>query len=433
MRLSGADAFDVMDRVAKSSTPRSRGLHRFRVDDRLPVLVAVFPAPRSYTGEDSVEVQLAGNPTLLERLVEWSVRAGARRAEPGEFTARAFFHGRLTLTEAEGVAATIGAASDAQLRAARMLTEGRLGVQLTEVSTRLAEALALVEAGIDFVDQEDVVAIGADDLRVRIETINRSIQELLERSTGSERLEAIPSVVLVGPPNAGKSTLFNALLGRDRAVTSARPGATRDVLVEPMRLIPDDPFGPEIMLIDLAGLDDRDGGLNPIMQRAALRAIDRADLVLRLEPSDDPVDSGLSDLLSSAAQRKPTIVVHSKSDRRPPPLARGQELSVSAVSGEGLPELRRQIARACGELASSLSANELALLPRHRETLDRAAESLSNARRLVEPQPDPRRLVDSEFVAAELRLALDALGELGGRITPDEVLGRVFASFCVGK
>lgn len=338
-----------LDPAQRVSDFKRRAVHRVRLDalGGLPAWLCWFPATASYTGEDAFELQAPGNPLLLERIVQRilqcqpvngsdpSPTGRVRRAEAGEFTARAFFNGRLTLTEAEGVAMTIAAASDAELRAARMLTGGRLHARAAELADQLAVALALVEAGIDFTDQEDVVPIDAGDLRVRVREILNAIDDLLNRSVGAEQISALPRVVLVGPPNAGKSTLFNRLLGRERAVVSAVSGTTRDVLVEPMHLEPGNPLSPEIMLIDIAGLEavpsieggadpdeeprtdhastrhglsrmpapsDRDLGFGPgigsghnaqigehgllhsQMQRAARRAIDEADLLICVQP-----------------------------------------------------------------------------------------------------------------------------------------------------
>lgn len=400
----------------------------------IPAIALVFPAPHSYTGEDSIELQLPGNPDLIERVVNslLDVRTQddirVRRAEPGEFTARAFLNGRLSLTQAEGVAATIAAQSDAELRAAQFLRAGLLGEFANSLANDLATALALVEAGIDFTDQDDVIAISPSDLHRRLSTLHSRIDSQLTRSLGIEQLQAIPWVVLVGEPNAGKSALFNALLGRERAVVSPISGTTRDVLTEPLTFHTD--HGPaEVMLVDLAGFDAGDDSpINRLMQQTAREAVSRAELILRCVPATE----GLPDSSASAHE----IMVRTKSD-----LSRGElqssryqdELFVSAQTGEGLSELTHAIAQRMGDRAISLAADAVVLRPRHENSLRSAMANLVEAIELVSHSRARRGLIDPELIASSMRAALDDLAALAGDITPDEVLGRVFATFCVGK
>ena len=440
VRVSGPQAWAVVRKVSADpavTLPRRQMMVGHRLEPSLPCLLLLVPAPQGYTGEDSCEIQLPGNPALLERVLNALIAAGARQAEPGEFTARAYFNGKLTLTQAEGVAATILAASDAQWRAARLLTRGRLASVARELADDLAGALALVEAGIDFTDQEDVAPISPAALDSRLAGLQSRIDDVLGRAVGSERLSALPWVVLTGPPNAGKSTLFNALLGRSRAVVSAAAGTTRDALTEPVRLDPDQFTSPEIMLVDVAGWDESPLGLNPQMQRAARKAVERADLILRLIPAGDESCPGAWDTAAArSGDSRRTILVRSKCD-----LARARDdvspvesgVEVSALMGAGMDRLRREIASRLAGRTASLAADALALQPRHERALSRASEHLAAARSLLAPHVRSRTIRDVELVAAEARLALDALGELAGDVTPDEVLGRIFAGFCVGK
>ena len=389
--------------------------------------LALFsPAPRSYTGESSVELQLPGSPPLLDRVIDAVLASGrlrgiaARRAEPGEFTARAYLNGRMSLTEAEGVAATIAARSDAQLRAAGLLSQGRLAKMAHELAESLAQSLALVEAGIDFTDQDDVVAIAPGVLYTQLSSTRQRVDAVLKHAVGSEQLEAIPWVVLAGPANAGKSTLFNALLGHRRAVVSNVPGTTRDVLTEPLTI--DTPHGAaEVMLVDLAGAAGTPTGLDRQMQEAANRAIDRADLVIRcLDPSDRgglpaPVPAPVP-APAGALPAPGEISVH-----------------VRSLTDAHMDDLRRRIATHLADRAVSLSADALALLPRHEAALRSARRNLGDTIDLVEPARDERTLPQPELVAAGLRMALDDLAGLAGDVTPDDILGRIFATFCVGK
>ncbi len=433
VRASGAACFDLLEAHVRPFPDRGSRRARLTFDDLdLPAIVLAFPGPRSYTGEDSAEVQLPGNPILLDRAIDALIRSGrsrgleARRAAAGEFTARAFFNGRLSLTEAEGVAATIAARSDAELRAARLLSGGALGALAGSLSDELAGALALVEAGIDFTDSDDVTAIEPADLHARLAALRDRIRAHLERSVGTEHLEAIPWVVLAGAPNAGKSTLFNALLGRSRAVVSDLPGTTRDVLAEPLAITT--AHGPaEVILADAAGADLETSDLDRMMQSAAREATGRADLVLRCVPAGEPYP----------VPAHGELLVRTKSDlaRRADAGAPAtqREVRVSALRGEGLDLLRRRIADLLGDRAVSLASEALALRPRHEEALASAKRNLDDAIALIERSLPGRMLLDAELVAATMRAALDDLGSLAGTITPDEVLGRIFSAFCVGK
>ena len=397
----------------------------------LPILVAAFVAPRSFTGQDAAELQLPGNPALLHRVLEQSVAAGARLAGPGEFTFRAFAAGRIDLTRAEGVAATIAAESDGQLRAATQLREGRLGGAAESLVDRLGTLLALTEAGIDFVDQEDVVPIGPDALLEGVDAAAGELRELLTRSRPWAEATALPRVVLMGPPSSGKSTLFNALLGRDRAIIDELPGTTRDALADPITLPRDDAPAIEAMLIDVAGLDTPRALLDREVQRIARREIERADAVIVLHPPDAESQSARAIATPPGVTR---IDVESKADLWSPAGPTAGRLRVSAGTGQGLAVLRQRVAVALRDTAATGAAGDvLALQPRHERALAEALADLEAARDELLPQRQQRAPDRVEILAGHLRSALDSLAGLGGRLTPDEVIGRVFATFCVGK
>jgi len=445
IRLSGADLSPIIDRFidgdlspreprpCRLSLDRELGAERrLRGTTDLPILATHLPAPNSYTGEATLEIQLPGNPALIERvLLMFTELPGVRLAEAGEFTRRAYLNGRIDLPTAEGIAATIGAVSDAQLNAAGMLRRGRLGQWATTLVDELAQLLALVEAGIDFVDQDDVVAIAPGKLLEGLQAADQRIGRMLARCRSWGQLEALPWVVLVGEPNVGKSTLFNALLGRDRAVTSDVAGTTRDVLAEPLRLTVGGRDA-EVMLVDVAGLDAMTDGLNPRMQSAAHEAIDRAELVIHLVADATDAQSGF---LEKARKPNPDagyVRVRTKADLAD---ARdgGDGLGVSAITGEGLDELRVLIAGHIGGHAVTLAGEAMALQPRHESELHATAHALRAAIDLVDPQRQSSSLGHSELIAGAMRQALDHLAQLGGEMTPDDVIGKVFATFCVGK
>jgi tRNA modification GTPase len=381
-----------------------------------------FPAPGSYTGEDSFEVLIPGNPVLAERVVlEFTRLPGVRLATPGEFSARAYLHGRLTLGQAEGVAAMIAARSEDELADARRLMEGQTGKMYASWCDELATLLGLVEAGIDFTDQEDVVPIAPAQLSRRIGALVDAIGAHLGSDRGAEAAPVIPTVALAGPPNAGKSTLFNALLGRRRSVVSPVAGTTRDVLSERLEL-GDQQHAGAVMLQDLAGLDPRgsEGGASDReAQEAALAALKDADVLLLCDPAGRfetavPGDAG-----------RPTIRVRTKADMPGGPVSGA--VPVCAIDGYNLGALRRAMwdAACAGRVGRALP-------PRHRRALEQTLYELRLVRGGVR-SAHAGGLGQVELVAEGLRAALDVLGELTGEVTPDDVIGRIFATFCVGK
>ncbi len=403
-------------------------------DASLPVLASFFPAPASFTGEDVLEIQSPGHPALVDRLLR-TVREAAeaaalpsRLAEPGEFTQRAYLAGKVDLTRAEGLAATVSAESDAQLHAARLLRGGRLGRWAEGLVDRLGQSLALVEAGIDFTDQEDVVPITPSQLDRALADAEASLRSLFHRSRAWSSVEGLPWVVLVGRPNTGKSTLLNALTGRWRAVTSGWAGTTRDVLTEPLRL--SGPAGDiELLLADVAGLDRPTGPLEAATQEAARDAIDRAELLLLVDDTDD---SPPLDPLRRDGDRPPSLAVRTKADVRPPSRRDGR-IAVNSVDGAGLDRLRAALADRLRSRSVSVQAELLALHTRHRDELTAALEALRSARTLLADGTAPEPLGPQELIADRMREALDRLAALGGRMSPDDVIGKVFATFCVGK
>ncbi len=401
IRLSGP--LDPVSRLFEPM-PASRGVVRTTLDlggHRLPCFALRFVGPASYTGEDALEVLIPGGPAIVDRAMRALLACeGVRAAGPGEFSARAYFAGRLTLDEARGVDADIAAATAAQLAAAGRLLSGDFGRAARDWADRLAHLLALVEAGIDFTDQEDVTAIEPDTLANELETLRGEIASQLGSARGGEQRPGVPTVVLVGPPSAGKSTLFNALLGRPRSITDAEPGTTRDAIAEPLTL----PGGVEIDLVDLPGLDGSPGA------RLAQERIDAADVVLRCDEFGR-FETHIDDR---------TIRVRTKADRAGDPASDGA-LPVCALSGEGLGELEQAIASACRSLAGDDGSLPASLAGRLRSCTNALADATALAHG------------DAELVADRLRVALDELGAIMGRVDPDAVLGRVFASFCVGK
>lgn len=403
----------------------------FRLTDRLglPCHVMVYHAPRTFTGEPVAELLVPGNPIILERVMaRLTAWPGVREAEPGEFSGRAYLNGKMSLDQAEGLAAAIAAGSSTQLAEAERLRSGQTGELRRGWCDRLATLLALVEAGIDFTDQEDVVPITPAALHTALDALRHEIVASLGGRRGEEQARHLPRVALVGPPNAGKSTLFNALLGRRRAVESPIAGTTRDVLIEPLQLDRPDLV---VELLDLPGLDAALAGRTAIdrdSQQHAFRAIDDADVLIECRPTRATGSTIAIPHHHRLNQR--VIRVRTMADL-PGASPTDGTLSVCALDGWNVDVLRRAIADAVFQPDSDAAGTSVFLLPRHRRALADSASRLHVAIDLIDCSA--AALISPETVAGELRLALDTLAELTGQISPDDIIGRVFATFCVGK
>jgi len=426
VRLSGPATFDALGALV-TPAPSRAGATRAHLSisgARLPILLLTYRAPRSYTGEDGAEIIAPGNPDLLTHIIDaLCALPGVRAANPGEFTARAHLAGKLTIEQAEGVAALIAAEDESQRIAAERLLSGASGERYRAITDRLAESLALVEAGVDFTDQEDVVAIGPDDLMRRLEPIIETI-DMLAGPESAGAPDQTPTVVLAGAPNTGKSSLFNALLGHPRAIVSETPGATRDALRETLEL-----GARSATLVDLAGLDEALAAHSTIdaqAQQIAAQVISGANVMIVCDPF------GRFELASLAPPGSVVLRVRTKADL-PGPAATDRltdALSVCALDGWNLGALRRAIGDACARARGDASSG---VVPRHRAALVEARCNLRHAHESAAHAAGGDRLREEELIADHLRAALDELGSITGRIDPDDVLGRIFASFCIGK
>ena len=337
LRLSGPQAVEWASSLSADPLPRPGGAGRVGLAFRklqVPAWIYCFKAPRSYTGEDLVELHIPGSPLLAQLLLEDLLNRGARSAEPGEFTARAYFNGRLDLAEAEGVAATVSAGNEAELSAARRLMSGELSRRLAPVIELIANTLALLEVGIDF-SEEDVAVISEEETAARLTQAQTHLRQLIEESARFEPLTHEPNIVLVGRPNAGKSTLLNALVGHERAVVSPIAGTTRDVLSAELFL-----QRGMIRLTDVAGLEEyvspiphsnEQGRIESQMREAALRAVEEADSVILVQDATD-------ERQSLKLPRKPELVVLSKMDLLAAGKGAGTEKENSSILvGSALP------------------------------------------------------------------------------------------------
>ena len=369
-------------------------------------LVLWFAAPASSTGEEVVELQAHGSPAVVELLVSSAVSRGARRARPGEFTRRALANGKIDLARAEGIGFLAGAASRGEARRALGLVRGELSRRVGALREELLGVLVELEARLDFA--EDVEGTGERMALSRIVSA-RSALLLLGAETGAGRAcDAVPTVVIVGAPNAGKSTLFNALLGEDRALVTELAGTTRDAVAELFEV-----DGERVRLVDTAGLRETTERLERLGVEAAGRAAAGADLLLVAREAD-----GEAPPPGSLPEGVPVLVLATKADL--PGESRAGELRVSARTGGGMTALRREIGF---RLASCQGAGEFGALPRQREALRSAAVALDG----IGPE------VPAEIAAGAVRAALHALGEITGETATEELLDGIFSTFCVGK
>jgi tRNA modification GTPase len=423
VRLSGPKSRQIAAELCDLANDRAAFRTHLRFNAlSVPAWLYQFHAPRSYTGEDIIEFHLPGNPLLVRMLLDELIQRGARSAEPGEFTARAYFSGRIDLTEAEGVAAAIAAHGEDELAAARQLLAGQLARRLRPIMDQLAEMLSLVEAGIDF-SEDDVTFIATDEVTRRVNAIDNALTQLLAESARFEQLTHEAEFVLLGRPNAGKSTLLNALARTHRAIVSPIEGTTRDVISAHVSL-----NRGVVRVTDLAGLDEQtpdppdsspQSEINQKMRAHALATAESADFVLLVQDAADPRPR-------LTPTRPPCLTVLTKIDLLPAePTTGPNEIAISAQTGKNLAALRQQL----DELAfghTTPAASKIALNARHLQAISETQEALHRATQAAEH-------AGPEVIALELRESLDGLGSILGQVTPDDVLGRVFATFCIGK
>lgn len=412
IRLSGPSAGQIVEamagllpapRVARYVTLRDPET-REALDQGL---VLFFPGPSSPTGEDYAEFHIHGGRAVVEAVVKTLARR-ARPAEPGEFVRRGFANGKLDLSQAEALADLVEAQTDAQRRQALRVAGGALRRQVEAWRAALIDALALVEAELDFSDEADVSAFDHDRLRALLAPMRADMRGALAAAPASERMRDGFLVMLLGPPNAGKSTLINALTNRDLAIVSETPGTTRDMIEAHLDL-----DGLPVTVVDTAGLRASADAIERIGVDRVLGRVDSADLILWLSPGGvaPPED------LAPDVER---FLVATKVDLRPSPSG---WFGISAASGAGVDALLSEIAtRARARLGDGGGA--LLIRTRHRAALTEAARALSDALSSEK---------DLEFIAEDLRSAARALGRIVGAVDVEHVLDAVFSRFCIGK
>lgn len=428
VRISGPDAARVAGALMRDPAPlqpRHATLahlideHGASIDE---VIATSFPAPHSYTGQDVIELSGHGNPVLLDRIVGAASAAGARLAEPGEFTLRAFLHGRIDLPQAEAVADLVDAVTPAQARAAFDQLEGTLTRAIAAADAPLFDLIARLEASVDFPD-EGYHFVTPGQAAADAAAVAGALAALIARGREGTLMREGAQVVIAGRPNTGKSSLFNALAGSDRAIVTDVPGTTRDLVTEVV-----DIEGLAITLVDTAGLRETIDLVEREGVGRAERAAGVADcVVLVIDGSIPPCDEDLA--MARAATSRPRVIAVNKADL---PLAPGHDtyagpaVFVSARSFAGMTALRAAIASA---LAGTVTPRDAPAVTnqRHLQLLERAHESLTRGvDALAHGAPE-------EIALADLQDARGALDEIVGRRTSDDILARIFSSFCIGK
>jgi tRNA modification GTPase len=426
LRISGPDAGAVGRAVAGRLPPaRTAVLRRFRDEAGRVIdegLVLFFPAPRSFTGEDVVELHGHGGPVVADLLLRRLLALGARLARPGEFSQRAFVNGRLDLAQAEAVADLVNSGTAAAARAAARSLTGEFSGRIGRLVEDLTGLRVYVEAALDFPD-EDIDFLADEALRERVRALGRELDSLRAAAGQGAVLRDGMTVVLAGRPNAGKSSLMNRLTGEDTAIVTHLPGTTRDVLRQEIEL-----DGLPLHVIDTAGLrSDADLVEEEGIRRARreMAMADRVLLVLDAAAADRPEDHQ-----AGLPAGVPVTILRNKIDllgESPTLEEQGGRavIALSALTGEGVPLLRRHLQDCVGfrvDAPGALSARR-----RHLDAIDRARAHVDTGW---------RQLVDAdagELLAEELRLAQDALGEITGAVSSEALLGKIFASFCIGK
>jgi tRNA modification GTPase len=429
IRVSGSAAGDIAKALlGHLPQPRQAEYLAFRDEDGSALdtgIALYFPAPHSFTGEDILELQGHGGPVVMDLLLQRCLSLGARPARPGEFSERAYMNDKLDLAQAEAVADLIDSASAQAARLALRSLQGAFSERVNALVAELTQLRLYVESAIDFPEEEiDFLADGV--VQQRLQTVQQRLAETQAAARQGNLLREGMTVVIAGRPNAGKSTLLNALAGRDTAIVTAIPGTTRDILREHINI-----DGLPLHILDTAGLRDSDDAVEQEGVRRAWAEIAAADRILLVHDASQPVDAEEQALREQLTQAGPpiTVVLNKVDLLSQPPLSQLNAtpplIALSAHSGEGLPQLRAHLKDCVGYEAGG--EGQFMARRRHLDALSEARDHLQQG--LAQWQDNAA----GELLAEELRQAQNALGQITGEVTADDLLGQIFASFCIGK
>lgn len=424
VRISGRDVQTIASGIlGMLPKPRHATYAKFLDDkgDTLDQGIALyFPAPHSYTGEEVLELQGHGGSAVLHMLLQRCLDLGARLAQPGEFTRRAFLNNKIDLAQAESVADLIDATSSEAVRSAMRSLQGEFSSAIRELVDALIHLRMLVEAMLDF-PEEDVESIDLHSRDILLKDISQKLQHTLDTAKQGSLLREGAHIVIAGQPNVGKSSLLNKLSGEDVALVSDVPGTTRDVIRQAIQL-----HGVPLHIIDTAGLRESEDLVESMGIARTHQTLQRADLILLLLDATKGLTAQDEAILKGLPEEIPRLLVYNKSDLLPnnaPVMAKhGHSLCVSAQTGAGLEELRGVLLKAVGWRAQESGA--FMARERHLRALQLAQKHMRHAQ---------EALTGAELFAEELRLAQRALSEITGEFTPDDLLGEIFSRFCIGK
>jgi tRNA modification GTPase len=392
-----------------------------RIDE---VVVTYFAKPHSYTTDDIVEISAHGSPVVLRHIVELALARGARLAEPGEFTMRAFLNGRIDLTQAEAVRDLIESQTLYQAKVAAQQLEGALSRRLQPVKTALVELIARLEAGIDFAE-DDVAVLPADQILQQIAAVQAPLEELAASFAYGKIVHEGLTLAIVGRPNVGKSSLFNCLVERDRAIVTPTPGTTRDLVSETVAI-----GGIPVKLVDTAGIRRALDEAESIGIRKSMEAVADADLVLVVLDCSQPATCEDQELVSQVA-RRPAILVENKADIKSPRFSsltsQLPQVRTSAITGDGIPELREAILRHVGGHFGHQGETGFLTNLRHQGLVRESITALCAAVQAVHNR------TPHEMLLLDLYNALRPLDEITGATTADDILNLIFSTFCIGK
>jgi tRNA modification GTPase len=434
VRLSGPEARSIAEPMLRLRHPLEPGRARFgdlldldtleKLDE---TVVTFFAAPNSYTGEDVLEIAAHGAPVILETMVRQAIEGGARLAAPGEFTQRAFLRGRIDLTQAEAVQDLIAAQTLYQARVAAQQLHGSLSLRIKPIKEKLVGLIALLEAGIDFAEDDVDVLPGAAAV-IRIEEVISLLQPVADTFARGRIVHDGLMLAIVGRPNAGKSSLFNRIVQRERAIVTATPGTTRDLVTERVSI-----GGIPIELVDTAGMREASDEAEQIGIRKTREALADADMVLLVMDATAAPEQEELELLATLAQRRALVVVN-KCDLAHPSQAMEHALAglglpivhTSAVTGEGVTGLKQTMLSMVGEQTADTETGMLTNLRQH-EAVTATLAGLATAATAAAQN------IPHEMVLLDLYGALRNLDSLTGETTSDDILNLIFSTFCIGK
>lgn len=430
IRVSGKQALEKVSRIFSGKSLADQKSHTIHygsiiengnsIDD---VLISVFKSPNSYTGEDTAEISCHGGALVTQTVLETILRQGIRHAEPGEFTHRAFLNGKLELSQAEAVADLIHARSGKAVESARKQLEGDLGEHIQNFRQQIIDATAMVELELDFIE-EDVEFASRDELKRLLKELDTEIEKLLSTYETGRLVKHGVRTVFVGQPNAGKSTLLNTLMGKDRAIVSATAGTTRDVIDADWSY-----DGLLFTLTDTAGLRITEDEIEAEGVKRSQQAVNDADLVVFLHDLAEENREHRSQLesLLTIPEEKPVIRIGTKGDLAEDVSHPDLDMVISSVQYEGIDELKSLMKERVIQEEAIDTSGLMVTSSRHRDALEKAQHHVREALKALESG------MTGDFLSIDLRSALNQLGTITGEITTEDILDSVFSRFCIGK